>query len=57
MSTLLATGVGTALVLGTGVAIAQSGDDATEDTTTASEVLDALQFNLEEERMARDLYD
>ena len=30
MSTLLATGVGTALVLGTGVAIAQSGDDDTD---------------------------
>lgn len=52
MSTLLATGVGTALVLGTGVAIAQSEDDA-----SATDVLDALQFNLEEERMARDLYD
>ncbi|HSP60642.1 MAG TPA: DUF2202 domain-containing protein [Ornithinimicrobium sp.] len=52
MSTLLATGVGTALVLGTGVAIAQSEDDA-----SSTDVLDALQFNLEEERMARDLYD
>ncbi|MGD8199838.1 DUF2202 domain-containing protein [Ornithinimicrobium sp. W1679] len=56
MSTLLATGVGTALALGTGVAIAQS-DDGTDEGGTATEVLDALQFNLEEERMARDLYD
>ena len=53
MSTLLAT----ALVLGTGVAIAQSGDDDTDDGTTTTEVLGALQFNVEEERMARDLYD
>jgi hypothetical protein len=57
MSTLLATGVGTALVLGTGVAIAQSGDDDIDDGTTTTEVLGALQFNVEEERMARDLYD
>ena len=58
MSTVLAAGVGTALVLGTGVAIAQTGDGGEETTsTTSTEVMDALQFNLEEERMARDLYD
>ena len=58
MSTVLAAGVGTALVLGTGVAIAQTGDDRDETTSsTSTEVLETLQFNLEEERMARDLYD
>lgn len=61
MSTLLATGVGTALVLGTGAALAASGDSDGDGTTTATttattEVLDTLEFNLEEERMARDLY-
>lgn len=56
--TLLAAGVGATLVLGGGVAIAQSedGTTTTEDGTT-TDVLDVLTFNLEEERMARDLYD
>ncbi len=59
MSTLLATGVGTALVLGTGAALAASGDTQHDGspTTATNEVLETLQFNLEEERMARDLYD
>jgi hypothetical protein len=56
--TLLAAGVGATLALGAGVAIAQSDDGTTttEDGTSTA-VLDALSFNLEEERMARDLYD
>ena len=60
LSTLLAAGVGTALALGTGAALAASGDtdgDVGGTTTATAEVLESLQFNLEEERMARDLYD
>lgn len=52
--TLLAAGVGATLALGTGVAIAQTDGD---DATTTTEVTEALHLNLEEERMARDLYD
>jgi hypothetical protein len=55
-STLLAAGVGAALALGTGVAIAQTGDDG-DDATSTAEVVETLQLTLEEERMARDLYD
>ena len=60
LSTLLATGVGTALALGTGAALAASGDtdgDVGASTTVTAEVSESLQLNLEEERMARDLYD
>ena len=60
LSTLLATGVGTALALGTGAALAASGDtdgDVGASTTVTAEVPESLQLNLEEERMARDLYD
>lgn len=51
-SALLAAGVGAALAVGTGVAIAQTDDDA-----PTTDVLDTLGYTLEEERMARDLYD
>lgn len=57
-ATLVAFGLGGALVLGAGAAIAQSGDaPGTATTTSTSEVVDVLLVHLEEERLAGDLYD
>lgn len=47
--------VGAVLAAGAGVAIAQSDDDS--GTTATTEIEETLLFTLEEERMARDLYD
>src|SRR5690606_6454931 len=47
--------VGAVLAAGAGVAIAQSDDDS--GTTATAEFEETLLFTLEEERMARDLYD
>lgn len=52
---LLVTVVGTALAVGTGVAVAQT--DGDDDAAATTDVMEVLQTHLEEERMARDLYD